>query len=187
MYGMIHKAIRDMVKTVHGEQAWQSVLSESGAADGDFLSLRSYNDEIAYNLVGACSKILGAPAEACLEDFGRFWILVTASEHYGDMLRSYGQDTFSLLGKMDEMHERISSTFSGYKPPYFTVEVLDEHHYLLHYRSIRAGLSPFVIGLVLGLGEFYSEPVSIALDKTENADGGEYSVFSVTRGMAAGA
>ena len=117
MYGMIHKAIRDMVKTVHGEQAWQSVLSESGAADGDFLSLRSYNDEIAYNLVGACSKILGAPAEACLEDFGRFWILVTASEHYGDMMRSYGQDTFSLLGKMDEMHERISSTFSGYKPP----------------------------------------------------------------------
>jgi len=158
MYGMIHKAIRDMVKTVHGEQAWLSVLNESGAADGDFLSLRSYNDEIAYNLVGACSKILGAPAEACLEDFGRFWILVTASEHYGDMMRSYGQDTFSLLGKMDEMHE-----------------------------SIRAGLSPFVLGLVLGLGEFYSEPVSIALDKTENADVGEYSVFSVTRGMAAGA
>ncbi|MDA9184750.1 heme NO-binding domain-containing protein [Gammaproteobacteria bacterium] len=59
MYGIIHKAIRDMVKTVHGEQAWLSVLNESGAADGDFLSLRSYNDEIAYNLVGACSKILG--------------------------------------------------------------------------------------------------------------------------------
>ena len=60
MYGMIHKAIRDMVKTVHGEQAWLSVLNESGASDGDFLSLRSYDDEIAYNLVGACSKILGA-------------------------------------------------------------------------------------------------------------------------------
>ena len=37
MYGMIHKAIRDMVSTVHGECAWQQVLSESGAGDSDFL------------------------------------------------------------------------------------------------------------------------------------------------------
>jgi len=184
MYGMIHKAIRDMVKTVHGEQAWQSVLSESGASYGDFLSLRSYDDEIAYNLVGACSKILGAPAETCLEDFGRFWVLVTASEHYSDMMKSYGQDTFSLLSRMNEMHERISSTFSGYKPPFFTVDSLNEQHCLLHYRSVRTGLSPFVVGLVQGLGEFYNESVTIALDKTENENGGEYSVFSVTRGPA---
>ena len=60
-----------MVITVHGEQAWQSVLSESGAADGDFLPLRGYNDEIAYTFAGACSKILAAPAEACLRNLGR--------------------------------------------------------------------------------------------------------------------
>ena len=66
MYGMIHKAIRDMVSTVHGEDAWRQVLSESGAGDSDFLSLHSYDDQIAYNLVGACSSILGTSAEACL-------------------------------------------------------------------------------------------------------------------------
>lgn len=181
MYGMIHKAIRDMVSTVHGEDAWRQVLSESGAGDSDFLSLHSYDDQIAYNLVGACSSILGAPAEACLEDFGRFWILVTASEHYGEMMRSYGQDTFSLLMHMNEMHERISSTFSGYKPPHFTVESTGDSSCLLHYRSIREGLSPFVTGLVLGLGEFYGEKIDIELDNTINEDGGEYSVFAVKR------
>lgn len=184
MYGMIHKAIRDMVTTVHGEATWQQVLSESGAGDADFLSLRSYDDKIAYALVGACSSILSAPAEACLEDFGRFWILVTASEHYGEMMRSYGQDTFSLLNHMNEMHERISSTFSGYKPPHFTVESTGDSSCLLHYRSIREGLSPFVVGLVLGLGEFFGEKVEITRESTINEDGGEYSVFAVTRSPA---
>ena len=181
MYGMIHKAIRDMVTTVHGEEAWQKVLTESGAADSDFLSLRSYDDHIAYDLVGACSSILQAPAEACLEDFGRFWILVTASEHYGEMMRSYGQDTFGLLQHMNEMHERISSTFFGYKPPHFTVETTSEASCLLHYRSIREGLSPFVVGLVLGLGEFFGEAIEITLKSSVNENGGEYSVFNVVR------
>jgi guanylate cyclase soluble subunit beta len=186
MYGMIHKAIRDMVKTVHGEEAWRAVLTESGAADGDFLSLRAYDDDIAYNLVGACSTILGASPAACLEDFGRFWILVTASQHYGDMMRSYGQDSFGLLNQMNEMHERISTTFSGYKPPHFTVEMRDETTCSLHYRSVRQGLSPFVIGLVLGLGEFYGEAISIDLESTNSEGGGEYSVFKVTRTLPAG-
>ena len=184
MYGMIHKAIRDMVRTVHGEDTWKQVLAESGAADADFLSLRSYEDDIAYSLVGACSSVLGASPQACLEDFGRFWVLVTASEHYGDMMRSYGKDCFALLIRLNEMHERISSTFSGYKPPHFTVEMLDERRCRLHYRSVREGLSPFVVGLVHGLGEFYGEEVDIALESTANEDGGEYSIFTVVRGAA---
>jgi len=48
MYGMIHKAIRDMIKAEHGEEVWKSVLAESGADDGDFLSLRIYADDIAW-------------------------------------------------------------------------------------------------------------------------------------------
>lgn len=184
MYGMIHKAIRDMVKSAHGEEAWQKVLAESGAADGDFLSLRSYDDDIAYSLVGACASVLEAPASACLQQFGQFWILVTAADHYGDMMRSYGQDSFGLLAQMNEMHERISSTFSGYKPPHFTVELTSDTECLLHYRSVRQGLSDFVVGLVQGLGEFYNEEITISLRETSLVDGGEHSTFQVTRAVA---
>ncbi len=181
MYGMIHKAIRDMVKSNHGEETWAKILKESGADDADFLSLRSYDDSIAYSLVGACSSVLGAPAEDCLEEFGRYWVLVTASQDYGDLMRSYGKDSFGLLEKLNEMHERISSTFTGYKPPNFTVDRLDDSSCKLHYRSIRKGLTPFVIGLVHGLGEFYNENVTINLESTAEENGGEYSVYNLTR------
>lgn len=180
MYGMIHKSIRDMVTTVHGEAVWERIAREAGVEDDHFLSLRAYDDEICYSLVAACAQVLNVSAAQCLEDFGRFWVLVTAAQHYGNMLRGYGNTTIDLLAHLNQLHERIASTFVGYRPPSFSTERLTDGECRLHYISGRSGLTPFVSGLVSGLAEFFDEEVDILSVEPRAVDVGEYTVFHLS-------
>jgi guanylate cyclase soluble subunit beta len=169
-----------MVITNHGEGVWNSIARDAGAEDDDFLSLRAYHDEICYRLVGSTSKILNVPADQCLEQFGRFWVLMSAAKGYGPLLRSFGDQTIQLLEHLNQMHERISSTFVGYRPPTFSVERLGAGECRVHYYSVREGLSPFVTGLLYGIGEYFDENLEIHSIQAGAKDGGEHSVFHVS-------
>ena len=180
MYGMIHKAIKDMVSTTHGADVWKTIATDAGAEDDDFLSLRSYDDEVCYRLVGSTAKILDVPAAQCLEQFGRFWVLTTAAQNYGPMLRSFGNETIQLLEHLNQMHERISSTFVGYRPPRFNIERIGDRECRLHYFSIREGLTPFVNGLLEGLGEYFDEDIKIHSIQPREISSGEHTEYHLT-------
>jgi hypothetical protein len=50
-----------------------------------------YPDDVTYRLVTAASKVLGVPAEVILKAFGEFWVLHTALESYGPLMRAHGR------------------------------------------------------------------------------------------------
>ena len=70
MYGLVNKAIQDLVTEKFGEEKWVEIKKLSGFQDDFFVGLQSYPDDLTYTLVKNASKVLGADASVVLELFG---------------------------------------------------------------------------------------------------------------------
>ena len=184
MYGMINKAIRDLVTSRFGEAKWEEVRRKAGVADEVFINMEKYPDEATYKLVGAASEVLGAPPAAILENFGEYWTVYSAEAGFGHLLDFAGNNLVDFLRNLDNMHTRIALTFPKLEPPSFKVTDVTATSLRLHYYSKRPGLAPLVIGMVKGLGKRFSTPVVTKLDKAK-ADGQDHDEFVVVFGEAA--
>lgn len=161
MYGLVNQAISDMVTERHGPEIWERIRERAGAPPIPFDAMKSYPDALTYALVGAASDVLDTPAEQLLVAFGHYWVLETARRHYGHLLDLAGGTLREFLGNLDDMHGRVAITFERLQPPAFAVEELDGGDLLVHYRSDRAGLAPFVHGLLLGLADRFGTPIAV--------------------------
>lgn len=179
MYGMVNKAIEQMVVMRHGEDAWEKIKVKAGTSIEVFISNEPYPDELTYALVAAASESLQVPQEKLLHEFGEHWILHTAMESYGGLMRAAGRSIGEFLGNLPNFHARVSMIFPKLKPPHFECTEITEHSLNLHYHSERPGLQPFVIGLMHGLGKMFNTPVEVKQTQFKH-QGHSHDVFSVT-------
>lgn len=180
MYGLINKALKDMIVEQFGEAQWQSVFEASGIPQDSFLTMRSYDDQLTYALVGAASDKLGAPVDACLEMFGEYWVKEIAAKAYASLMDATGQDMVGFLANINGLHDRITGTFLNYVPPEFQIESLGEDRHRIHYISQREGLTSFVVGLLRGLAERYQCELEIKSQESVGVEQGEHTVFEVS-------
>jgi len=179
MYGLINNALQGMIREKFSDKVWESVLAKSGVSLDSFLSMRSCDDQITYALVGASSDVLNTPVEDCLRMFGKYWVCEVAEKSYGPLLDAAGSDMVEFLGNMNALHDRISVTFTHFVPPEFTVETLEQGHYLIHYVSTREGLTPFVEGILEGLAMRFDSELHIHDIRFEDCNSGLHAVFEV--------
>lgn len=161
MYGLVNRAIEQLVVSIKGEEGWRRVCLEARWPDEGFVAMQSYDDAVTYRLVEAVSKELALPAPQVLKAFGEYWILYTAEEGYGDMLSMCGDDLRSFLQGMNHMHARIEVTMPNIKPPHFRVEDKGANEMELIYESHRDGLAPMVEGLIIGLAKRFNQHIDI--------------------------
>lgn len=161
MYGLVNRAIEQMVCENHGEDTWEQIKAAAGVDTEIFITNEAYDDAITYRLVVAASEILRVQASQILETFGRHWILKTAVEGYGDLLRAAGADVASFLRNLPNFHARVQLLYPHLRPPRFASEELGEHKLLLRYYSERTGLAAFVRGLLLGIGELFKVTLTV--------------------------
>ncbi len=180
MYGLINSALQNMVRDKFGEEKWLEVLERSGVPEDSFLTMRSYDDAITYQLAGAASEVLGAPVEACLEMFGEYWVQETASKSYGTLMDASGDTMVEFLQNMNALHDRITGTFLNYVPPEFTVEEIEAPRYKIHYMSKRKGLTPFVDGLLKGLALRFGSELEIHSRDDVEAGEGTHTIYEVS-------
>ncbi|HIE66191.1 MAG: heme NO-binding domain-containing protein [Nitrospira sp.] len=160
MYGMVNKAIREMVIQKHGEDTWRKTYEKVGSP-ADFDSFARYKDSITYELVGAIADVLEEPADKVLHKLGIFWVMDVALVHYRDLMESSGTDFVDFLRGLDHMHSRIKVTFPAFSPPSFRCIVLREGVCELDYYSDRKGLLPFVKGLLEGLAIHFKQEIQV--------------------------
>ena len=182
MYGLINNALRSMIRDKFGEDQWQAVLKESGVPEDSFLTMRSYDDSITFDLAVAASAVLGAPVESCLEMFGEYWVLETGAKSYGPVMDATGTDLVGFLKNLNALHDRITSTFLNYVPPEFRVESLEDRRHKIHYVSQREGLTPFVIGLLKGLAKRFDTKIELLSLEPQTVSTGAHTVFHVKIG-----
>lgn len=171
MYGLVNKGIRDLVVQTRGEAAWEAVL-ERAELDVDFFSSNSpYPDALTERLARAAADELGATVDEVLEAFGEHWILYTAEQGYGPLIDASGDSVESFLRNLPNLHTRIKLTHPQLQPPSFTVERAPDGTLLVDYRSHRAGLQHFVVGLLRGLARRFDEEAHIEMVQRTPAAG----------------
>ena len=161
MYGLVNKAVVDLVVNKFGQDAWNAIKKKAEVDIDVFVSMDGYPDDITYRLVGAASEVLKLPAEKVLEAFGEYWVLYTAAEGYGPMLDASGKTLREFLENLDALHARVALTMPQLKPPRFRLKPVDDKTMLLEYHSTRQGLAPMVVGLLRGLSVRFNTPIEV--------------------------
>jgi hypothetical protein len=184
MYGMINKAVQELVTTKFGEDKWREIHRKANVTEPAFINMVKYPDEMTYRLVGAASEVLGAPPEAIMEAFGEYWTVYSAEKGFGYLLDFAGDNIVDFLTNLDNMHTRVALTFPDLEPPSFRVTEQTPSSVRLHYYSKRAGLGPVVIGMIKGLGKRLNTPVTVKREKSRN-EGHDHDEFLITFGESA--
>jgi len=179
MYGMVNRAIEDMVVMHHGEPVWEQIKAKAGLDVEIFISSESYSDDTTYQLVEAASAVLEVPAEQVLIRFGEHWVTHTAQVSFGGLMLGAGKTLPAFLRNLPDFHARVALIFPKLQPPRFECTGITDHGLKLHYYSHRPGPAPFVVGLMQGLGKMFGTPVAVRLLDTK-ADGADHDVFEVT-------
>lgn len=179
MYGMVNKAVEDMVCRNYDALTWERIKKRAGIDVQVFLSNEPYPDEVTYRLVAAASEILRTPAADILEAFGEHWVLHTAQEGYGALMRAAGRSLPEFLLNLPNFHARVAMIFPKLQPPRFECTDITSCSLRLHYFTHRQGLESFVVGLVHGLGKMFGTPVTVDLAAARSR-GADHDVFAVT-------
>lgn len=178
MYGIVNKAIEDLVKENFGTEKWEAIKIRSGVDVDFFLSSVPYEDDITYKLAGAVSEEMNMPVSDVLFAFGEWWVLRTSKEKYGALMEAGGNNLQEFLLNLPMFHSRIMLIYPKLTPPEFKISHMDEHSVQVHYFSKRIGLQDFVRGLLSGLGKLYQTPVTITLLETRD-NGASHETFEV--------
>ncbi|BDI16231.1 hypothetical protein ANSO36C_20330 [Nostoc cf. commune SO-36] len=178
MYGLVNKAIQDMVCSRFGEDTWKKIKHKAEVDVDVFLSMEGYPDDITHNLVKAASIILSLSANEIMQAFGEFWVQYTSEEGYGELMDMSGDELPEFLENLDNLHARVGVSFPKLQPPSFECTDMEENSLSLHYRSDREGLTPMILGLVKGLGNRFDTEVHVTQTQSRD-EGAEHDEFLV--------
>lgn len=151
MYGMIHRAIRSMIIEEKGEDVWNDLERRTGFSPAEMISGEVYSDEITLALLAAASDCMKISAEELLIRFGKFWIFFAERGSFSHIMDFTGKDIESFVANLDRMHEGVRAVMPQAVMPSFKVVDTAPGMISVSYSSPRAGLEPFVLGLLHGL------------------------------------
>jgi hypothetical protein len=169
MYGIVNQAIQGLVVENYGQEKWDEILKRSGISETHFISDDSYEDEITFELVAAASEVLALKSEDVLEAFGKYWVLNTGYQKYGDLMKAGGNDFPEFMSNLPNFHGRIMLIYPKLCPPEFLVEHPEDKKIILHYYSARSGLTHFVFGLIHGIAEMFDQKIEMKLIASDSA------------------
>jgi hypothetical protein len=179
MYGLVNKAIEDLVCSRHGEETWEEIKRRANVDIDAFIGNESYPDDVTYKLVGAASEVLNCPADQFIEAFGEHWVLFTGKEGYGALFESSGRTFKDFVLNLPSFHSRLTLLFPNFRPPSFQCTDVTDDSLRLHYRSTRPGLSPMLLGLLKGLGVMYDTEVTVTQTAGGCENGADHGEFLI--------
>lgn len=169
MYGMIHKAIHQMVSDREEPGLWERISERAGVGPQHMLSASAYDDAITLAIIGACCEELNLQADALLEDFGRYWIGYASQGSYARLMAMPGSDLKTFIDNLDRLHLSVQAAMPESRLPSFTVLESAPGQLSVLYSSERSGLESFVRGLFLGLIAYFGLEGEVAISGSSNS------------------
>jgi hypothetical protein len=179
MYGIVNKAIQDLVIENFGEEKWHDIRERSGIDEDFFISSEPYDDAITYQLAQAVGEEMDMTLSQVLIAFGEWWVIKTTKERYAGLMESGGSTLREFLVNLPLFHNRVMLVYPKLTPPEFKVSNIKEKSLNLHYFSKREGLQDFVTGLIQGLGKMFATPVDIEILQSREK-GDTHEIFNIS-------
>ena len=151
MYGMIHRAMRNMVHEELGEEAWLALEQKLKIGPMDLLTGKVYDDALTLDIITEAAAMLNLAVGQCLIEFGRYWIRYVDQGSLASVMNFTGQNLASFIQNLDRLHLAVGAAMPDARLPAFSTLCNDPGHIVVEYRSERVGLEPFVMGLLQGL------------------------------------
>jgi len=114
MYGLVNKAIHDMVCSHFGEETWTQIKTQADVQDDVFMSMEGYPDDLTHRLVKAASHVLGSSSAEIMQAFGEFWVTYTAEEGYGELLEMSGENLPEFLENSCSCWDQFSESTTSF-------------------------------------------------------------------------
>lgn len=153
MYGMIHRALRQMVNEQLGEEAWQALEKKLNIGPTELLTAMAYDDALTFSIVAEAGNRLNLPVDECLFAFGSYWIRYADQGSLSSIMNFTGATLPSFIANLDRLHLAVGAAMPGTRLPSFATLESTDGHILVEYRSERTGMGEFVRGLFHGLME----------------------------------
>jgi hypothetical protein len=99
MYGMIHRAMRQMVQEELGEEAWLALEQKLKIGPMDLLTGKVYDDALTLEIITEAAAMLNLTVEKCLIEFGRYWIRYTDQGSLASVMNFTGQNLANFIDK----------------------------------------------------------------------------------------
>jgi hypothetical protein len=157
--GLIFLALDDFLESRLGIDAWSRAMDSAGLEEQDFNPEYFYPDQVASELFTVVAAQLDLPLEEMLEQFGRHLVpgLVEMGRSMGVVEKSW-----KTIDIIEHLHDQILESFSnkdeGILPPGIRTYRLKHSEVAIAYVSKRR-LCHLLKGIVMGLGEFFEEPI----------------------------
>jgi hypothetical protein len=178
MYGIINKALEDLIKENLGVQKWDAILRRSGVDIDFFIGSEPYDDVITYKIAQAAADETNTSIDTIFKSMGEWWIMHTCKEKYRGMVEAGGTSMREFLVNLPVLHNRIMLIYPKLTPPEFSVTHITDRSLHLHYYSQRPGLREFVHGLLQGIATWYKIDATIELlrSRQDNSDHEEFRI-----------
>lgn len=174
MYGMIHRAVREMVTETAGAETWREIERDAVVGPREMISALVYDDSVTFAIVTAASARLGISVEDALRAFGRYWIRFTVQGPYADIIRFTGRDIVTVIANLDRMHSAVLAAMPDARMPSFSIVESAPRALRVRYKSERSGLDTFVAGLMEGLLDHFGHSGEVSRLPDGNHDGTDF-------------
>jgi hypothetical protein len=174
MYGMIHRAVREMVTETAGAEAWREIERDAAVGPREMISALVYEDTVTFALVAAAAARLGLSVEEALRAFGRYWIRFTVQGSYADIIRFTGRDIETVIVNLDRMHSAVLAAMPDARMPSFSIVESVPGALRVRYESERSGLDTFVVGLMEGLLDHFGHAGEVSRLPDGDRDGSDF-------------
>ncbi|GAX73385.1 hypothetical protein CEUSTIGMA_g838.t1 [Chlamydomonas eustigma] len=173
--GLIQITLDDFVLATYGEAVLKEALHAAGLSYPllePWVSSCPYHDRLLYIMTQSVIDQVGMPPETFWNDYGRFFVKESTEMGYGKMMSCIGRDFVAFLRGLNNLHLHLSMSMTGLVPPDFRVENVTNTSAVLHYRSPRPGLGPFVVGLCQGVADTFYALSDVKFELLRSRDDG---------------
>jgi len=176
MKGVVFNIVEEIVRSEHGEDAWDSLLDGAGLT-GAYTSLGTYPDSDMAALVEVACRALGVGEADLLRHLGRQGF-PRLSGRNPEIMIGFANARSLLLGLNSVIHPEVRKVYPGADVPVFVVAADNPDSVSLVYQSKR-GLCHFAEGLALGVGDTFGEALEVTQPVCQHR-GGEHCELLIT-------
>jgi hypothetical protein len=158
---MIFNHLEAMVEQAAGPDAWDALLEQTPlqTSNGVFVGPKTYPDADLMALVGTASRVLGTPADALVQAFGRFLFARLAAQY--PVFLKPGMTAKTFLASVDRIiHVEVRKLHPDAGLPTIRYEDPAPDRLVIIYQSPRR-LCDLAEGLIQGVAERFGERIEV--------------------------